>query len=460
MASFSTITTPNEDKHKKRKFSATLKSSASESSDEGQSGAGGNTSAGFASFLVIEPVDKSTPIKHSIFAIQKVATCAIGQVKSAKKLRSGSILLEVVSRAQYESAMALTKWVDVDVQVTEHRGLNSSRGVIRCREFRDCSNEEILEALQSQGVTAVRQINARRNGKLEPTNTFILTFNKPAPPKHITAAYMRITVDMYIPNPLRCYQCQRYGHSKASCSHPAACARCGKQDHTDDNCHEPEQCVNCKGTHTAYSKQCPEWQRQRDITHLKFEKNISFAEAQRMLKPTTPAAGTKSFASVVKSKQSVSTQTYMTWPNGASEPDMLLSVAPINTATSSQTEETSDVQAALTATAEVTTAAAPHAVSTASKQNDTSKDKNTSKDNLDTVASTSSNPALPRRTPTSPKRVGDGAKAGSKQQTKPNNSSKGGSSSKPSKGSDDPIKTYNRFGGIDEMEVDRGPPKA
>ena len=192
-----TQTTSN-DENKKRKLNENSSDSSGEES----------LSAGFVPFLVVEPVDKVNKINHSIFAVQKFATCSIGSIKSAKKLRSGSVLLEVRDHHQYDLAMALTKWVDVDVKVTEHRGLNSSRGVIRSRELRDCPDDEVLEALQSQKVTAVHHIKTKKDGLELPTNTFILTFRSPNPPTHITAAYMRIPVERYIPNPLRCYNCQ------------------------------------------------------------------------------------------------------------------------------------------------------------------------------------------------------------------------------------------------------------
>ena len=133
--------TTNEEKKRKLQLSS--------SSDEDV-----EPSTQFAPFLV-EPANKNESINHSIFAVQKYAIAAIGSIKSAKKLRSGSVLLEVKNQAQYDLAMKLTKWVDVDVKVSEHRFLNTCRGIIRCRDLRDCPEEDILEALQSQKVTAV-----------------------------------------------------------------------------------------------------------------------------------------------------------------------------------------------------------------------------------------------------------------------------------------------------------------
>ena len=114
------------------------------------------------------------------------------------------------------------------VKVSPHRSLNVSRGVIRSRDIASCSVEEIVEELRPQGVTAAVIIHARDGDSKRRTNTVILTFASPQPPKHITAGYMRVPVDPYIPNPLRCFNCQKYGHSSRACKNSAACVKCGR----------------------------------------------------------------------------------------------------------------------------------------------------------------------------------------------------------------------------------------
>ena len=67
----------------------------------------------------------------------------------------------------------------------------------------------------------------KKGDKSEPSNTFISTFSAPTPPKFVKAAYLRIPVDVFVPNPLRCYKCQKFGHGRDACKRPAACAKCG-----------------------------------------------------------------------------------------------------------------------------------------------------------------------------------------------------------------------------------------
>ena len=55
-------------------------------------------------------------------------------------------------------------------------------------------------------VTDVRRINVHRDGVLKPTNTFVFTFNTPELPTVVKIGFIQAKVDVYVPNPLRCYQ--------------------------------------------------------------------------------------------------------------------------------------------------------------------------------------------------------------------------------------------------------------
>ena len=104
------------------------------------------------------------------------------------------------------------------VTASPHRTFNNCRGVIRCRSLVDCDKEEILDELQSQGVIDIYNILTKDDsGGRRNTNTFIITFKAASVPKHIKIGYLRVPVEKYIPNPLRCFNCQKFGHSKNAC---------------------------------------------------------------------------------------------------------------------------------------------------------------------------------------------------------------------------------------------------
>jgi hypothetical protein len=374
----------------------------------------------FPSFIVVEAAD-GQPIKYSIFGIQKLLKCAVGDVKSAKKLRNGAVLIEVTSKAQADKALRMTTWVDVEVKVSPHRSLNMSKGIIRCRDLRDCSEEEVLDALRPEGVTNVKHIFANKNGVKQPTNTFVLTFAKPAAPKFVKAAYLKIPVEMFIPNPLRCFNCQRFGHGKNSCNRAAICAKCSQQGHVDADCKEEPRCANCSGPHPAFSKECPEWMKQREIMKIKTERCASFGEAKQMYEqqPQSSSAACSassrrpgtSYATAVKATRCMSTQTEFTWPADSATPVMI--TKGITGKENAESQTSSDVMSI------------PAAVGGNSSASHISR--------------------IPHSTPKI--KIQLNAKPGPA-------SSKLGFAKKQSKGSADPIKLFNKFGSLDDMDLE------
>ncbi|XP_041364243.1 protein ecdysoneless homolog [Gigantopelta aegis] len=202
------------------------------------------------------------------------------------------------------------------IKVTAHSSLNSSKGVIRCRDLEGVSEEEICQNLRIQGVTAVRRIKVRRNNDLLPTNTCILTFNVPTLPQSVKAGYLNIPVEPFIPNPLRCFKCQRFGHGQNTCRGKLTCARCGLFDHDSKTCKNDTLCLNCKGNHCAYSRECPRWKLEKRVQQVKVQNKLSFTDARRLVESATPTVGDKSYAAAAAAKvatKSIAVNTDLTW---------------------------------------------------------------------------------------------------------------------------------------------------
>ena len=285
-----------------------------------------NGSTYFPHWFIVEPNDDEKNLtKLSAFAISKAVKAQIGTVKNIKRLRRGDLLLEVAGRAQYNTVTKLSEFAGCAVKVTAHRTMNSSKGVIRHRELARCTKEEIISEMAEQGVTDAVVINIKDNGEQRRTNIVILTFGMPAPPKHVTIGYERASVSPYIPNPLRCFNCQRYGHGKNNCRNRAVCARCGAQGHNSDGCEEEMKCANCDGCHMASSKECPRWQSEKRVQQVKAERGISFPEARKIVfqaNTRTSAAVVASGTTAQKkpSVRSVQIQTDLTWPSSLEAP--------------------------------------------------------------------------------------------------------------------------------------------
>ncbi|GBL98525.1 hypothetical protein AVEN_89770-1 [Araneus ventricosus] len=253
-------------------------------------------------FFVIGRISTKNETFHGVspFLVEKAITSGEGEVKSTKKLRSGDLLVEVESPKQAKDISKMKSLSTIPVTVKPHATLNSSKGVISCSELLNESEEKITEELKSQGVIHVRRITIWRDGQLLNTKHLILTFDSNKLPEHIKAGYMRLSVRTYIPNPLRCFKCQRFGHSKTSCRGTLTCAHCAEVGHESTDCARTEKCVNCKGEHTSFSRNCFARKQEKEIITTKIKKKqISYQEARKLVKSQTPTPG-NSYVSVAK----------------------------------------------------------------------------------------------------------------------------------------------------------------
>ena len=178
----------------------------------------GHDNTAFPRFLLIESAVPEEPLtKLSPFVIQKVLVSIAGNPKSVKKLNSGALLVEVERPKHAENLMKITRFHQTPAKCTPHGNLNRSRGIIRCPDLAGISEEEIVDELSSQNVSEARRISVWRDGVKKSTNTIVLTFRTAILPKTLKFGYLNVGVDIYIPNPLQCYSCFRFGHHERKC---------------------------------------------------------------------------------------------------------------------------------------------------------------------------------------------------------------------------------------------------
>ncbi|GBN45620.1 hypothetical protein AVEN_250972-1 [Araneus ventricosus] len=245
----------------------------------------------FSKFFIVSAVNGDLKNASPIL-IHKTIIAVIGDVKSIKKLHSGQLLIELMNTKQSENLLKLQKIGDIQIKVAPHHSLNHSKGVISESEFQRDLEDDILECLKDHKVIAVRRIAIKRNYQNFPTKHVILTFNTPVLPKSVKIAYMNCPVRHFIPNPLRCFKCQRFGHTITACRGKQICARCSLPDHDSNNCTSTTpKCYNCNGDHPAFFRSCPRYKQEKEILTVKITKNISFQEARKIINDRTPKPG-------------------------------------------------------------------------------------------------------------------------------------------------------------------------
>ena len=149
----------------------------------------------------------------------------------------------------------MTKFHTINVKTYPHKSLNISKGVVRSKELSLCTIDEIKKEMKKQGVTEVKRVTIKKEGKLIETNTYIITFDQPKIPERIKVGYTIERVEQFMPNPLHCYNCQKYGHHEDNCRGRQVCGKCAQQDpdHHIDKCNNSYKCANCGGDHPIYA---------------------------------------------------------------------------------------------------------------------------------------------------------------------------------------------------------------
>ena len=243
-------------------------------------------------FLIISS-ETNEKIKASPFAIKKTIESYAGTPNSVKHLRSGDILVETKSSKQSSQVGKINKILDHPVTVSPHRSLNYSKAVVFCPDLKGESDSIILKELAEQEVCEVK--------KLGKAGTILLTFAKPNHPAYVNIGYIRCKCNTYVPNPTRCFQCQKLGHVSSVCKGNPTCAKCGQEGHSTDSCSDDPICVNCSGPHLASDKNCPAWVKEKHVLKIKTVQKVSIGQARRLYNDSLPPVN--SFARVASSQK-------------------------------------------------------------------------------------------------------------------------------------------------------------
>lgn len=204
---------------------------------------------------------------------------------TCRTLKSGDILVKTENIKQAKSLIALTRITQAHIEVTEHRTLNSSRGVVSAYELKYEDGESLLEYLKSQQVTKIDFHMKNVGNERIKSGLVFVTFGINEPPEYLTIGCLKLKVRPYIPAPMRCFTCHKFGHISKGCPNQNApkCYNCCEDKHIqtrDEKCAKPQKCMNCgSNEHNSYNRSCPELKRQIEIQTIKVTQKVSFSEA-------------------------------------------------------------------------------------------------------------------------------------------------------------------------------------
>lgn len=274
-------------------------------------------------FLVMSSLDDNKPLNSSsCFATYKGIQAISKEVSKVTELRDGSLLLFVNNNktaSKFLSAKILPGGGHINVKL--HNTLNTVKGTIYAPFLNNLSEEDIVDGLKEQGVSAVHKFSRIADGSRNPTGVVLLTFDKYKLPERIDVAWRNLTVRPYYPNPMRCKQCQLIGHTAKYCRNSPSCVSCNlPSDHTPPTECKRIMCANCSGDHPASSNTCPKYQQSKEILKIKTIYKCSMREAVTKYKIqfSHTTSNANSFASIAKISNNTNQINNETTPNNKS----------------------------------------------------------------------------------------------------------------------------------------------
>lgn len=207
-------------------------------------------------------------------------------INSIRRSKDGcSLQMLTTNQKGTENFLKTKKLGEFLVKIEEHKFLNHCKGVIFSKDVLIETDDDLKQYLADQMVVDIYRMKRRGTNGMEDTGSFILTFDKKNLPEYVNIGYLKVKVRQYIPNPLQCKNCFRFGHIKAKCVSPTICYTCAeiKEDEMHD-CSMVKKCVNCNGPHNSLDrKSCNVLQKEIAIIETKTKNNISFYEAKKMV---------------------------------------------------------------------------------------------------------------------------------------------------------------------------------
>ena len=133
-------------------------------------------------------------------------------------------------------------------------------------------------------VLRLQKFDKIQDKKIDTESVIIVYSSEIVFPSYLYLGYRRLTVKEFIPHPVRCYKCQRFGHISKNCRGKQRCPFCG-ENHSFDECQNKDnkKCSNCGGSHSAGFKGCPIFVKAQEIKEFSHQKKITYAEATKQI---------------------------------------------------------------------------------------------------------------------------------------------------------------------------------
>jgi len=171
--------------------------------------------------------------------------------------------------------------------------------------------EKIIE--HTNAITATKLKEQTKHG--ERVTPVILAFEKEIP-ESVSIEGGLYQTKTYIPKPIRCNKCQKFGHHTTQCKcRSFICSYCS-DFHKYENCPNkrdnlPSKCANCEGHHSSAYTKCPKYIQLQKALELRAIRKIKLSQAKKEVElnsTQTTQTTRKTYAQAIKEPSFTRTQ--------------------------------------------------------------------------------------------------------------------------------------------------------
>lgn len=235
-------------------------------------------------FLVFKTESKITKQKLENYLLSSYPT----KDMSFRLLRENEWLVEASTKNQSENYLLISKIDNINITVLRHETMNSIQGtVVLPEDDEPIDRKTILDSLKKRYNNIenmeIYEIPSKRN-KEKPLKIAKIKFQGQNIPQKIKILGENRELRPYVPKPLQCKNCSRYGHTTKKCRSNPVCAFCASAEHETLWNKGTQKCVNCGQNHHARSKSCPFYIYNTELKLLQERTGMTVKEAKLELK--------------------------------------------------------------------------------------------------------------------------------------------------------------------------------
>ena len=221
----------------------------------------------------IDPIDLQENMKGKI-----------GNYKSCKPLKSGSLLVEVNEFQQIKTLLLMKQFMNIKVETKIASEIGSTKGTIYEPRIINRSVEQLCRIWKDYGVINVEKHSRKEGTETRFTGKFTLTFKDTMPSKILVGDQSKQVIP-WVRSVLQCRKCNKFNHFAKYCTNNDTCDKCSTQHADGQDCQTAiVKCSNCRQIgHGARDKNCSHYLREKKICEIRNESSVGYKRAKEIL---------------------------------------------------------------------------------------------------------------------------------------------------------------------------------